>query len=61
MDGGFKFQVHPKNVPPQIEKFGMSMAAGMQASVEIHKKTVTLRFHIVYLHKTIQISLFFFL
>ena len=41
LDGGIKFQVHPRNVPPEIERYGLSVPAGMQASIDVHKTTVS--------------------
>ena len=39
--GGIKFQVHPRNMPPYIESFGMSVGAAMQASIDIKKVIVS--------------------
>ena len=41
LGGGIKFQVHPKHVIPNIEKYGLAVGAGMQANVNIQKNTVT--------------------
>lgn len=42
MDGGIKVQVHTRHEPPQIESFGLSIAASMQASLDVHKVSVSL-------------------
>ena len=41
LDGGIKFQVHPKNVPAEIEKHGSSVGAAMLAAIEVRKSTVS--------------------
>ena len=37
LDGGIKFQVHPRGIPPEIEKYGLSIGGGVQAAIEIKK------------------------
>ena len=44
LEGGVKFQVHPKNVPHDIESLGVSVGSAMQASVDIRKNVVSLFF-----------------
>ena len=43
LDGGIKFQIHPRNEPPNIESFGMSVGASMQGSIDLHKITVSIQ------------------
>ena len=40
LDGGIKFQVHPRDEPPMIEMYGLSVASGAQASIDVHKVSV---------------------
>jgi len=43
LEGGVRFQVHPKNVPHDIESLGVSVGAAMQASVDIKKNLIHLQ------------------
>ena len=40
LDGGVKFQVHPRDEPPMVEMYGLSVPSGAQASIDVHKVSV---------------------
>ena len=41
LGGGIVFRVHPKDEMPDVERYGLSVGAGMQANIGIQKFTVS--------------------